>query len=224
MDPQTRTIGPSLPMLAVLDRDGSIVWVNEAWQLFGRANGVPADYQFINKNYLAITRQADHDKASYIASEIGDVLCEDRQLFTAVYPCQADGHDHRFQVYATGATIAGERHGLVLNRQITGRTGDGSSAETGDWQTTESPHRAANRLVTYTISPDETATGALLAAFEAVGVDPMQRETTLQSVVAADAVDRLAREGGEFHLTFHVWEHPVTLTQDAVTIYATDAE
>lgn len=224
MCPQTKAVGPPSPMLAVLDREGTILWVNEAWQQFGRANGTP-EYESVDKNYLAITRQADHDRGAYIASEIRDVLRDDRAPFSTVYPCRTEGRDHWFQVYATGATIAGERHGLVFHRQISGRSEtDDSVAEASDRQATASPHRASNRLVTYTVGPEEATTDALLAAFEAIGVDPMERETTLYDVLGTNAVDRLFREGEAFRLTFHVWGHAVALTADAVTIYATDAE
>lgn len=225
MGPQTKAVGPPSPMVAVLDQEGTIVWVNEAWQEFGRANGVPLEHRSVNENYLAITRRADHDRASYIASEIQDVLRNDRQPFTAVYPCRTDDQDHWFQVYATGVTIAGERHGLVLHQRLTGRSEDDeSSAGTSDGPATASPDRASNRLVTYTVDPDETAADALLAAFEAIGVDPMQQETTLYDALATDSVERLFDNGEEFRLTVHVWGHPVAFTSDAITIYAPDSE
>lgn len=216
-------VDPPAPPVAVLVRDGTIVWVNEAWQRFDWVNGVPSENQSVSDNSLAITPQADDDRASYIASEVGDVLHDDRSPFTAVYPCRTRGRNRWFQVYASGVTVAGERHGLVLHRRIPRRTdSDGSATETNDWAATDPPERTSNRLVTYTIGPNETATDALLVAFEAIGVDPKRQETTLHDTLATDAVDRLLRKGEEFRLTVHVWEHTVCITPDTLSIYQTE--
>lgn len=225
MTPGTSVATPQVPMVAVLEVDGTIVWVNDAWQQFVHAIGASTEYQSGSKNFLTITRQADDTRASYIASEIRDVLHDDRPPFSTVYPCQTCDCGQLFHLYATGATIAAERYGLVFHRRITGRSdGVDASSETSDWPATASPHRSANRLVTYTIGPDETAVDGLLAAFDAIGIDAQSRATTLQDCLATDAFNNLFRVSEEFHLIVHVWDHEVVLTPDELSIYGTDAD
>jgi len=223
MGPPTSIVDPPAPPVVVLDRDGTVVWVNEAWERFDCVNGVPSENQSVGNDSLAIIPQVDDDRAAYIASAVRDVLHDERSLFTAVYPCRTRGRNRWFQLYASGVTVAGERHSLVLHRRIPRRIdSDGSANETSDPAATHPPEGASNRLVTYTIGPSETATDALVVAFEAIGVDPTQREMTLHDTLATDAVDRLLREGEEFRLTVHVWGHTVRITSDSLSIYETE--
>jgi len=90
--------------------------------------------------------------------------------------------------------------------------------------TTSSVGEGAERLVTYTVSSEETGTEAVLMAFDAIGIDGRRHGTTLHDCLATDALDELYRENGDFRLRVSVWGHPVVFVPESVTIHAATDE
>ncbi|MFW5911449.1 MAG: hypothetical protein ACOCQV_01805 [Halolamina sp.] len=80
------------------------------------------------------------------------------------------------------------------------------------------------RLVTYDMDPAETATEAIALAFDAIGTNVCEQDTTMQQWLPADALDALLSRDRWFRLQFVLWGHPVVLTQDAVHIHAVPGE
>jgi signal transduction histidine kinase/CheY-like chemotaxis protein len=93
-EPLNRAILSSLPAhIALLDRDGFIVAVNDAWERFNRENTPPGalhDHAMIGMNYLSVCETAARTR-NEIASEaltgIRSVLRRERHDFTMEYPC-----------------------------------------------------------------------------------------------------------------------------------------
>jgi signal transduction histidine kinase len=96
----------ALPMqMAVLDQDGTIVFVNAAWQSFARENGAAFLAETsVGCNYLAVCDQAKGDR-SELAREaregIAAVLAGTLPLFTLEYPCHSPTELRWFLLYVT---------------------------------------------------------------------------------------------------------------------------
>ncbi|HEY7418680.1 MAG TPA: PAS domain-containing protein, partial [Ktedonobacteraceae bacterium] len=96
----------ALPMqMAVLDQNGTIMFVNTAWHSFARENGAAALAETsVGSNYLAICDQAkgDHSELAKEALEgIAAVLAGNLPLFTLEYPCHSPTELRWFLLYAT---------------------------------------------------------------------------------------------------------------------------
>ncbi len=103
--------------VAVLDRDGTIVAVNEAWKRFARDNGAPdlAEHS-IGVNYLEICRRAagpsvEGAQAAYTG--LLAVLNRSQPLYTLEYPCHSPSERRWFLLYA--APLPAGREGAVVS-------------------------------------------------------------------------------------------------------------
>ena len=78
--------------VALVGLDGLVIAVNAAWREYGRANGLPAEYQFVGQNYLAVCEAgvaAGHPGAQEAYLGLVGVLRNGRPKFTMVYPCHS---------------------------------------------------------------------------------------------------------------------------------------
>jgi two-component system CheB/CheR fusion protein len=107
----------SLPEhLAVLDGQGTIVRVNEAWRRFARENGDPElDVTGPGCNYLQVTARAAMDQPEAALSHQGlvDVLAGRRKNFTLRYPCHTPHGQKWFLMHV--APIAHPAGGAVIS-------------------------------------------------------------------------------------------------------------
>src|SRR5829696_5160929 len=85
-----RAVLSSLPAhIAVLDRDGRIIAVNEAWTSFAAANGA-SDSGAVGSNYIDVCRGAVGSiEAAKALIGLEEVLAGGRPLFTLEYPCHS---------------------------------------------------------------------------------------------------------------------------------------
>jgi PAS domain S-box-containing protein len=111
----------SLPAhIAVLDRTGTIVAVNERWLRFARENGNPGvEHIGVGTNYPdafhSLSRDADSDaKADAKAAAVGveSVLSGKQPRFIMEYPCDAPGHARWFMMESI--KLAGEGGGAIV--------------------------------------------------------------------------------------------------------------
>lgn len=103
---------PALPVsIALLDKAGTIVAVNEAWRRFAAENGALDRDAFIGWNYLAVTRSAasaeGHGYAAEVAAALPRVLAGEQEQFTSYYPCHGPGGEHWFLLIAVPAPLHG---------------------------------------------------------------------------------------------------------------------
>jgi two-component system CheB/CheR fusion protein len=107
----------SLPEhLAVLDGQGTIVRVNEAWRRFARENGDPELHVTgPGCNYLQVTARAAMDQPEAALSHQGlvDVLAGRRKNFTLRYPCHTPREQKWFLMHV--APIAHPAGGAVIS-------------------------------------------------------------------------------------------------------------
>lgn len=100
--------------IAVLDPEGEIVLVNEAWKRFARQNGAP-HYDAIGSNYLAVLEAADGEGA-YDAQRckqgLKQVLVGSLARFRMEYSCNSPTEERWFLMTATRL---GEGEGVVVS-------------------------------------------------------------------------------------------------------------
>jgi len=83
-----------------------------------------------------------------------------------------------------------------------------------------STEMSAPKLVTYPIQRDQGATEAVLAAFEAIGVDLDEPVELLFNQIETDGLDSLVDGSNrDVRVETRLWGYPVTITADSVTIY-----
>jgi diguanylate cyclase (GGDEF)-like protein len=90
--------------IAVIDREGTIVYVNRAWTTFGLENGLaPASSSATGGNYLAVCNvSGSHGDslAGEAAEGIRDVLAGKRASFHFEYPCHSPEEKRWFMMRA----------------------------------------------------------------------------------------------------------------------------
>lgn len=103
--------------VAVLEQDGTIAMVNDAWRSFANDQG---GRDFVGENYLAA---CDNDpSAQVIAQAIRDVLRGEKNSFAREYPCDTPSHPLRFQLHVTPLESQfGVRRAVVSHLDITRR-------------------------------------------------------------------------------------------------------
>ena len=109
---------------AVLQDDGVIVAVNEAWETFARANGDPRlEHTGPGHNYLDVCSRAAEEgdaDARKVLRGLQSVLHGEAEGFEHVYPCDAPGRRRWFKMRAVPLT--GPPNGLfVAHRNVTDR-------------------------------------------------------------------------------------------------------
>ncbi len=81
-------------------------------------------------------------------------------------------------------------------------------------------------LATYDRESDEALELALARAFDRVGIDVMERDTPFHETVDVDALRNLFRKSrtAPIRTTLELYGHPVTITTDAMRIYAPEPD
>lgn len=112
--------------VAVVDKTGTIVAVNEAWKTFAEANGGDPRKVVEGVNYLEVCDSATGEQsegAAAFAEGLRSVLANEREEFTLEYPCHAPderrwfvGRVRRFP--ANGTPLAMVSHESVTDRKL----------------------------------------------------------------------------------------------------------
>jgi len=103
---------------SVLNRDGTIVAVNRAWELFAADNGGTAEGTGVGVNYLHVCERAaaaGSDDAVSVLSTIQSVLAGDSVEGEFEYPCPAPAGTRWFILRAT--PLAGPDPGVLISHQ-----------------------------------------------------------------------------------------------------------
>jgi two-component system, chemotaxis family, CheB/CheR fusion protein len=104
--------------VTVLDARGRIITVNDAWENFGRANGLDPAYRFVGVSYLQVCERALDDThgnegARDALDGISRILAAKEARFSLVYPCHAPDRQRWFLMYAR--PIARDAQGAVVS-------------------------------------------------------------------------------------------------------------
>jgi diguanylate cyclase (GGDEF)-like protein len=110
--------------IAILNRDGTIVAVNETWNAFANHNGLDHQYCGPGANYLRYCDEATgecSEEAFVVAEGIRDVIAGRREYFELEYPCHAPSEKRWFCVRGTRFEIDCSVQVVVTHDNITQR-------------------------------------------------------------------------------------------------------
>jgi diguanylate cyclase (GGDEF)-like protein/PAS domain S-box-containing protein len=111
----------NLPMsMALLDRNGTIIDVNECWRTFARANGGdPAGY--IGTRYVAACQDADEPEAQHVQQLLNELIADQRDMVELEYPCHSPDERRWFLMQAFRYRGGDDTAIAVLHVDITQR-------------------------------------------------------------------------------------------------------
>jgi PAS domain S-box-containing protein len=110
--------------IAVLDADGVIIAVNQAWERFARANGdVDGTHTGVGINYLQVCQRAadlNSAEAQPVAHGIAAVLACELDHYVIEYPCHAPNEERWFIIRVT-PLVGAHTGAVVAHEDITAR-------------------------------------------------------------------------------------------------------
>ena len=140
--------------LAILDEQGVIVAVNDAWRRFGMANHYEDSNWGVGRNYLGICQEAignQTENAKNVAEAIQQLLCGEKDDFQMEYPCHSDTEQRWFLLSLTRFNFEDQTWLVAAHKDIS----KGTVAEQG-LQLRNRAMAAADEGITIT---DATQTG-----------------------------------------------------------------
>lgn len=135
--------------VTVLDEQGDVVEVNQAWKAFCERNGLPGEYTSEGENYLTIAKQAGDEYGDSITTELRRLLNSQRNRFTVVSICHSPNQERWFRLYATAVSLGNDRYYLLVHQRLDrdpSSKGNSPSA-VGDAPTRSPSYPDRNRLV-----------------------------------------------------------------------------
>lgn len=116
------TVNSLSDIIVILDENGVIVEVNQAWRRYGIANGISPDYVWEGINYLEVCERAQEiDDAQIIAMGIRRVIRREQTWFSHEYPCDTPVEQRWFNVRVMPFPGSGPMHVVVAHENITER-------------------------------------------------------------------------------------------------------
>ena len=109
--------------IAVLDKHGSIVAVNDAWKRFTRENGGDRTF-YLGANYVAACGEAERSGdiiAGAVVDGLRDLLCGRQGRFSIEYPCHSPNAQRWFMVQGSRFSHKGEAYVVTVHEDITAR-------------------------------------------------------------------------------------------------------
>jgi len=106
--------------IAILDKNGTILLTNRAWQEFGAENNLQGPMDSLGQNYLSISEQAKDKAGHIIAQGIRKVISGDLQEFFTDYPCHSPTENRWFALRVVRLhSAAGDLQVIVSHEDIT---------------------------------------------------------------------------------------------------------
>ena len=102
--------------IAVLDREGKIILVNNAWEAFAEANAALEQVAklSIGQNYLSVCEQSGSDvDTQSIAENLRAILAGEKRQFTIEYPCHSPQEERWFLMQVNA--LQGDSGGVVVS-------------------------------------------------------------------------------------------------------------
>lgn len=90
--------------IAIINPEGTILYVNQAWRQFGRENHLPDECIMVGSNYLDVcshSAAAGDELAGEVVTGIRDVACGKRASFHCEYPCHSPDTKRWFMMRVT---------------------------------------------------------------------------------------------------------------------------
>jgi PAS domain S-box-containing protein len=119
-----RTILDAIPAhLAVIDRTGVIIFINESWQKFLGSPQGSCEYVKIGQNYIEYCELADHafdGLGPTVAAGIRKVMQADAQLYSLTHPVHREDKSEWYRVTATSLGRGELIGAVVMYQDVTG--------------------------------------------------------------------------------------------------------
>jgi DNA-binding CsgD family transcriptional regulator len=103
--------------IAVLDKDGTILLTNRAWQEFGDANKLQGSLNSIGQNYLTISEQAKDETGHIIAQGIRKVMSGELQEFFTNYPCHSPSEKRWYAMRVVKLQVIGRESQVIISHE-----------------------------------------------------------------------------------------------------------
>ncbi|MCG7984261.1 MAG: diguanylate cyclase [Candidatus Thiodiazotropha lotti] len=107
--------------IAVIDDQGTIVYVNKSWIDFGLSNGISLDAEWIGVNYFDACTPLEKSKEMSVRSGIEDVITEKSRSFYHEYPCHSSTEKRWFQMRVHALEFNNSRIVIIDHSNITER-------------------------------------------------------------------------------------------------------
>lgn len=103
--------------IAVLDRAGTIILTNRAWQDFGAANSLKGPADSLGQNYISITEQSGDPAADIIAKGIRKVISGELMEFFTNYPCHSPTEKRWYAMRVTRSRFIDPNMQVVVSHE-----------------------------------------------------------------------------------------------------------
>jgi PAS domain-containing protein len=110
--------------VAIVDRSGTIIAVNEAWKRFARNNGGEPSKVLEGANYLGVCERATGEQSEYaqsFAEGLRSVMCGREERFAMEYPCHSPTERRWFVARAVPLPEGDLPMAIVAHENITRR-------------------------------------------------------------------------------------------------------
>ncbi len=110
--------------IAVLDEEGTIIAVNEAWRQFARANRGDLEHLGVGMNYLAVCDASAEEgvaDAAAVAEELRAIMAGRQDSFSLEYPCHSPTEQRWFLIRANQMKGEGPVRVVVAHENVTER-------------------------------------------------------------------------------------------------------
>lgn len=103
--------------IAVLDRMGTIILTNRAWQDFGAANNLKGPADSLGQNYISITEQSGDAAADIITRGIRKVISGELMEFFTNYPCHSPTEKRWYAMRVTRSRFVDPNMQVVVSHE-----------------------------------------------------------------------------------------------------------
>jgi PAS domain S-box-containing protein len=110
--------------VAIIEEDGTIIFVNQTWKAFGATNGLTMPNHGIASNYLSVCTRAESEESNEAVSicrGIEDLITNKIERFESEYPCHSPDRQRWFAMTATCFKDAGLTRVIIAHEDITDR-------------------------------------------------------------------------------------------------------
>jgi len=110
--------------VALIDRNGRIISINDSWKRFAEENGYPVEGNGLGANYLDVSRDAfglDAEFGRTTAEGLEEILAGQREHFELEYPCHSPTQRRWFQLVARRFESDRSQGAVVMHIDITER-------------------------------------------------------------------------------------------------------
>jgi PAS domain S-box-containing protein len=201
--------------IALLDSQGTIISVNQAWRRFADANMLDSHRHGIGRNYLDICDRSRGDGSSdahHVAAGIRAVLSGREKSFSAEYSCHSPTERRWFHLTVTPLADGRPNGAVVMHLNITARKLAADALRLSEERLRAALAASCTGTFRWDIGTNEVNWDDALDAL--FGIPQGQAVRTLEKFIAAVHPDdrdgvlegcaRCAREGADFDMEFRV--------------------